>query len=106
MESGDFDEPAEAVAAVIQYLLEDDQCIPIDYDEIIEADRQTGWDDPAGMGGFRQYTYLACTQVETRFLRSVFDFVCTDVFVSVRLIVRLVPLFGISLPTIRFKFPS
>lgn len=55
---------AEAIAQVLRFLLPDDQeCIDIDYETIIEADRQTGWDDPAVAGGFRQYSYQACTQV-------------------------------------------
>ncbi|KAG4065090.1 hypothetical protein HA402_007487 [Bradysia odoriphaga] len=61
MLSDEHETPAEAVAAVVLFLA-GDECIPVDYDEIIEADRQTGWDDPAVVGGFRQYTYMACTQ--------------------------------------------
>lgn len=61
MADDEFETPAEAVAAVVMYLLEA-ECIDVDYDRIIEADRQTGWDDTAVAGGFRQYTYMACTQ--------------------------------------------
>lgn len=53
---------AEAISQVLRYLLED-ECIDIDYERIIEADRQTGWEDPTVALGFRQYTYQACTQV-------------------------------------------
>lgn len=62
MLSDEHDTPAEAAAAVVLYLA-DGQCVPVDYNDIIEADRQTDWDAPAVEGGFRQYTYMACTQV-------------------------------------------
>lgn len=63
---------AEAIAQVLRFLMpEDMECVDIDYERIIEADRQTGWDDAAVAGGFRQYTYQACTQVFFAYLHSV-----------------------------------
>lgn len=58
----DIESDAEAVSRILTYLLED-ECLDIDYEVIIEADRQTSWDSDAVVGGFRQYTYQACTQV-------------------------------------------
>ncbi len=73
--------PGAAVAAVVLYLLED-QCIDIDYDRIIESDRQTGWDDISVVNGFRQYSYMACTQVIYRGIFLFYFFFLTSKFNS------------------------
>lgn len=93
-----FDTDVEAIAGVVDFLSAD-ECINVDYDYIIEADRQTGWDDPAVAAGFRQYTYMACTQV---------DLLPSNSFCSkqnIPFLVRLVSLVDFSLPTVWFKFP-
>jgi len=58
---------AHAIAAVIVYLIdeigEDGQCIDIDYQVAIEAERQTSWDSDTADFGLRQYTYQLCTQL-------------------------------------------
>jgi len=59
---------AAAIAAVIVYLIdeiggEEGQCIDIDYQVTVEAERQTAWDYPTNEFGLRQYTYQLCTQL-------------------------------------------
>ena len=39
------------------------QCLEIDYDYIIEAERQVEWDSPAVAVGYRQWSYQLCSQV-------------------------------------------
>jgi len=57
---------AAAIAAVIVYVIdeigEDDQCINIDYQLIVEEERKTDWEDVANDLGFRPFTYQLCTQ--------------------------------------------
>lgn len=38
-------------------------CVNIDYDAIIDAERQTEWDSPAVVVGYRQWTYQLCSQI-------------------------------------------
>jgi len=58
---------AAAIAAVIVYLIDEigegEECIDIDYQVAIEAERQTNWDYPSNEFGLRQYTYQLCTQL-------------------------------------------
>lgn len=57
---------AARIAAVIVYLIdeigEDEECIDIDYQVAIEAERDPSWDSPVVQFGLRQYTYQLCTQ--------------------------------------------
>jgi len=57
---------AAAIAAVIVYLIDElgdgAECIDIDYQVVVAAERETNWEDSAGNYGFRQYTYQLCTQ--------------------------------------------
>jgi len=56
----------EAVASVVEYLLaqleDEPECVNIDYEYAVESDRQTSWNSTAAESGFRQYTYMECTQ--------------------------------------------
>lgn len=54
--------PAEGVALIITTLLTD-ECIPVDYEAIVNYDRQTNLDAPAIYYGVRQATYQTCTQM-------------------------------------------
>lgn len=58
---------AAAIAAVIVYLIDElgegQECIDIDYEAAVEAERQTDWDYPVVSFGLRQYTYQVCTQL-------------------------------------------
>lgn len=62
MADDNIESDAEAIAEILRFLMEA-ECLDIDYERIIESDRQTGWDDTAVASGFRQYSYQACTQV-------------------------------------------
>lgn len=57
----------ESIAYILNNFIDIDggQCIDIDYDSIIEAERQTEWDSPAVEVGYRQWTYQLCSQVKT-----------------------------------------
>jgi len=65
----DHESDAHAIAAVIVYLIEnigeeeEDECIDIDYQVAIAAERQTSWDAETVDFGFRQYTWQLCTQL-------------------------------------------
>ncbi|KAJ6649828.1 Thymus-specific serine protease [Pseudolycoriella hygida] len=69
LDDDDHESDAHAIAAVIIYLIEfigeeqEDECIDIDYQVAIEAERQTSWNSDMALLGFRQYTYLLCTQL-------------------------------------------
>lgn len=62
-----YESDAEAIAAVIVYLIdeigEEGQCIDIDYQVVVAAERETSWDADAVDFGLRQYTYQLCTQL-------------------------------------------
>lgn len=62
MLNGEHDTPGEAVAAVVRYLAED-ECVPVNYNYLVEGDSETGWEDEAAVAGVRQYSYMFCTQV-------------------------------------------
>lgn len=55
----------ESIAYILNNFIDIDggQCIDIDYDSIIEAERQTEWDSPAVEVGYRQWTYQLCSQI-------------------------------------------
>lgn len=36
-------------------------CLALDYEQTTEEHRQTNWDDPAVVGGDRQWMYQRCT---------------------------------------------
>jgi len=65
--SGAHGSDAEAIAAVIVYLIEEigdgEECIDIDYQDAIELERQTEWDNPFDQWGARQLSYQLCTQL-------------------------------------------
>lgn len=51
------------------------ECLAIDYEQFIENDRQTNWDDPAVASGDRQWMYQLCNlllylSLEMKHLRS------------------------------------
>lgn len=50
------------VENVIEEFFEND-CIPSNYEGLVELDRQTDWDAPANQLGIRPYTYQLCTQL-------------------------------------------
>lgn len=39
------------------------ECLDLSYDQFIEDDRQTNWEHPAVVSGYRQWTYQRCTQL-------------------------------------------
>ncbi|XP_037043957.1 putative serine protease K12H4.7 [Bradysia coprophila] len=55
----------ESIAYLLNNFIDIDggQCIDIDYDYIIEAERQIEWDSPAVAVGYRQWTYQLCSQI-------------------------------------------
>lgn len=54
---------AEGVAKIVADLLEEaDMCLPLSYDNFIEADSQTDLDAPSVVYGIRQITYQTCVQ--------------------------------------------
>lgn len=55
--------PVENVAAVLNFFLAPDECIVIDQDYIIEAERQIEWDAPAVEDGDRQWSYQMCSVI-------------------------------------------
>lgn len=60
--------PVHAVLDVLNFLgnifgPDDDFCLPLDYDFVIEEERKTELDSIAAIYGIRQRTYQACTQL-------------------------------------------
>lgn len=52
----------EALAQIVVDLL-GGECLVLDYETFVEEDRQTNWDAPAVVGGYRQLSYQFCTQL-------------------------------------------
>lgn len=68
LDNGSHASSAEGIAAVFVYVIdelggEDEECIDIDYEAVVEGERQTQWDEPVVAFGLRQYTYQLCTQL-------------------------------------------
>ncbi|KAJ6641397.1 Thymus-specific serine protease [Pseudolycoriella hygida] len=55
----------ESIAYILENFIDvvGGQCLDIDYDSIIDAERQTEWDSPAVVVGYRQWTYQLCSQI-------------------------------------------
>lgn len=67
IDNEEHESDAAAIAAVIIYLIDelgdDEECIDIDYEAAIEAERETDWEDPLPAFGLRQWTYQVCSEL-------------------------------------------
>lgn len=54
---------AHVLEEFLEEFLEDGQCLWLDYDYIIESDRQIDWNATSVMSGFRQWSYQVCSQM-------------------------------------------
>lgn len=55
--------PVENVAAVLSFFFDPDECMIIDYDYIIESERQIEWNATAVEVGDRQWSYQMCSTI-------------------------------------------
>ncbi|XP_037043767.1 putative serine protease K12H4.7 isoform X3 [Bradysia coprophila] len=55
----------ESIAHVVLAIIdpEEGECLNIDFDDIIEAERETEWDSPAVVTGYRQWTHQLCSLI-------------------------------------------
>lgn len=52
----------DSIAYILESIIDvvGGECIDIDYDAIVDAERETEWDSPAIVVGYRQWTYQLC----------------------------------------------
>lgn len=55
--------PVENVAAVLSFFFDPEECMIIDYDYIIESERQIEWNATAVEVGDRQWSYQMCSSI-------------------------------------------
>lgn len=55
----------QSIAYILESIIDvvGGECINIDWDYIIEAERQVEWEAPAVLIGYRQWTYQLCSQI-------------------------------------------
>lgn len=55
--------PVQNIAAVLSFFFNPDECMIVDYEFIVELERQTEWNATAVETGLRQWTYQTCSQI-------------------------------------------